>query len=83
MDVKRGEIIRYVLVKFDFGYPSWYYDELDEVNEGDMALASHGTEELVGQVVKVVRCVYPHVLFDIYKTKPIIKIIKNNTGHRK
>ena len=43
MDVKRGEIIRYVLVKFDFGYPSWYYDEVDEVNEGDMAFASHGT----------------------------------------
>lgn len=76
MNISRGDIIRYVLVKFDFGYPSWYYDELDEAEVGDFVLASYGVEELIGQVIQVVRCVYPYVIFDIKNTKPIFKVVK-------
>lgn len=80
MNVNCGEIIRFILVKFDFGYPSWYYDELDEAEKGDLVLASYGVEELTGQVIQVVRCVYPHVIYDIKKTKPIFEIIKKNNN---
>lgn len=73
-----GDIIRYVLVKFAFGYPSWYYDGRDEAEKGDLVLASYGVEELTGQVIQVVRCVYPHVIYDIKKTKPIFEVVKNN-----
>ena len=38
MNVNRGEIIRFVLVKLAFGYPSWYYDELDDAEKGDLVL---------------------------------------------
>lgn len=80
MNVSHGDIIRYVLVKFAFGYPSWYYDELDEAEKGDLVLASYGVEELTGQVMQVVRCVYPHVIFDVKKTKPIFEIVRKNNN---
>lgn len=80
MNVNRGEIIRFVLVKIAFGYPSWYYDELDEAEKGDLVLASYGVEELTGQVMQVVRCVYPHVIFDVKKTKPIFEIVRKNNN---
>ncbi len=80
MNYKDGKIIRYVLVKFAFGYPSWYYDELDEAEKGDLVLASYGVEELTGQVMQVVRCVYPHVIFDVKKTKPIFEIVRKNNN---
>ena len=76
MNYKNGEIIRYVLVKFAFGYPSWYYDEFDKAEKGDSVLASYDAEELTGQVVQVVRCIYPHVIYDVKTTKPILKIVK-------
>lgn len=44
MNVSHGDIIRYILVSFGFGYPSWYYDELDEAEKGDLVLASYGVE---------------------------------------
>lgn len=78
MNLIYGKIIRYVLVKFAFGYPSWYYDDRDEAEKGDLVLASYGVEDLTGQVVQVVRCIYPHVIYDLKKTKPILKIIKKD-----
>ena len=80
MNVSHGDIIRYILVSFGFGYPSWYYDELDEAEKGDLVLASYGVEELTGQVVQGVRCVYPHVIFDVKKTKPIFEIVRKNNN---
>ena len=76
MNVSHGDVIRYVLVKFAFGYPSWYYDELDKAEKGDLVLASYDAEKLTGQVVQVVRCIYPHVIYDVKKTKPILRIVK-------
>lgn len=78
MNYKSGNIIRYVLVKFAFGYPSWYYDDCDKAEKDDLVVASYGVEELTGRVIQVVRCVYPHVIFDIKKTKPIIKVVNKN-----
>lgn len=80
MNVSHGDIIRYILVSFGFGYPSWYYDELDEAEKGDLVLASYGVEGLTGQVVQVVRCVYLHVIFDVKKTKPIFEIVRKNNN---
>lgn len=80
MNVSHGDIIRYILVSFGFGYPSWYYDELDEAEKGDLVLASYGVEELTGQVVQGVRCVFPHVIFDVKKTKPIFEIVRKNNN---
>lgn len=76
MEIKDGDIIRYALVAFAAYKPVWYYDELDEVEVDDMVIVPYGIREMDGQVLQVVRCVYPHVVYDFKKTKPIYEVTK-------
>lgn len=73
MEYKSEDIIICVLVKFVVGYPSWYYDDCDKAEKGDLVLASYGDEKLTGQVVQVVRCVYLYVIYDVKKQNLFLK----------
>ena len=76
MEYENGEIIRYAQVNFGFGYPSWYIDLDDEVEQGDMVIAPYRHQEQEGIVTQVVRCVYPYVVYPAKKTLPIFEITK-------
>ena len=68
-------IIRYLKVRMP-ECDSWYIDESDSAEIGDVILAPFSTYELKGVVKQVVRCIYPHVVFEVRKTKSIIEIVK-------
>ena len=76
MEYKDGDIIRYVLVAFAFGNPSWYCDLDDEIEVGDTVLVSYRRQEQQGIVSQVVRCVYPYVIYPTNKTLPVFEVVK-------
>ena len=71
-----GDIIRYVEVELGNGYPSWYIDLDDEVEQGDWVIVPYQRQEREGIAAKVVKCVYPYVVFPAEKTKVILEITK-------
>ena len=68
--------IRYVKVRMP-EYDPWYIDESDTAEIGDIVLAPFTGLELKGVVKQVVRCIYPHVVFEVRKTKSIIEIVED------
>ena len=70
-----GKIIRYLEVNID-GRRSWYKDDSDSVEIGDIVLVSYGIYEIEAVVVNVVRCAYPYVVYPYKKTKSIYEIIE-------
>ena len=76
MEYRDGDIIRYVLVSFAFGTPSWYIDLDDEIEVGDMVLVPYRHQEQEGIVSQVVKCVYPYVIYPTNKTLLVFETIK-------
>lgn len=72
--MKSGEAYRYVLVKFAFKEPLWYWDSTDSVEEKDFVLVPYGYRQLEGEAGTVVRCIYPYVPYDGKNLKEIISI---------
>lgn len=76
MKYEDGDIIRYVEVELGNSYPSWYRDLDDEVEPGDWVIVPYQHQEREGIAAKVVKCVYPYVVFPAEKTKVILEITK-------
>ena len=50
------EVVRYISVGFGFGNTSWYIDETDSVEKGDLVIVPYGIDEKLGFAATVVRC---------------------------
>lgn len=77
--VEGKTIIRFVKVRMP-EYDPWYIDESDTVEIGDIVLVPFSGYELKGVVKQVVRCIYPHVVFEVRKTKSIIEIVEDKSS---